>query len=224
MRVQYNIRIRCESYHREFFANLERGLSAESCGGKTHDTASIGGLVTIGPLALSLFLSGLNVSEVRKICSEHLQLTHPVSHLQRISESYVTLLGRLLETNTKDFAERIKEISIESIGINIEELVRRQLSDEMVVGGKFSSACYITDSWPSVLYLALKYIGDPKRALLVNANLGGDNVHRGVVLGTILGLASFSDPVPFYDELTESEAITREIVTLCSLSQSLDVS
>ena len=214
-----------ESYHREFFANLERGLPAESCGGKTHDTASIGGLVTIGPLALSLFLSGLNVSEVRKICSEHLQLTHPDSHLRRISESYVTLLGRLLlETNTKDFAERIKEISIESIGINIEELVRRQLSDEMVVGGKFSSACYITDSWPSVLYLALKYIDDPKKALLVNANLGGDNVHRGVVLGTILGLASISDPVPFYDELTESEAITREIEMLCSSSQSSEVS
>ena len=102
--------------------------------------------------------------------------------------------------------------------------MRRQLSDEMVVGGKFSSACYITDSWPSVLYLALKYIDDPKKALLVNANLGGDNVHRGVVLGTILGLASFSDPAPFYDELTESEANFREIEMLCSSSQSLEAS
>ena len=214
-----------ESYHREFFANLKRGLPVENCGGKTHDTASIGGLVTIGPLALSLFLSGLNVSEARKICSEHLKLTHPDSDLLRISESYVTLLGGLLiETNMKDCAERIKEISIESIGINMEELLRRQVSDGMIVGGKFSSACYITDSWPSVLYLALKYIDDPKKALLVNANLGGDNVHRGVVLGTILGLTSFLDPVPFYDKLTESEAITREIEMLCSASQSLEVS
>ena len=69
-----------------------------------------------------------------------------------------------------------------------------------------------------------RYIDDPKKALLVNANLGGDNVHRGVVLGTILGLASFSDPIPFYDELTESKAISREIEMLCSSSQSLKTS
>ncbi len=210
-----------ESYHREFFANLERGLLPENCGGKTHDTASIGGLVMIGPLALSLFLSGLKISEVKNICSEHLQLTHPDRDLLRVSESYVKLLGGLLfENDANDLAELIEIISLESTGKSTKKLMQEQRSDGMIVGGKFSSACYITDSWPSVLYLALKYIEDPRKALLINANLGGDNVHRGIILGTILGLARPSDTIPFYDELIENVTITKEIEMLCKSSQS----
>ena len=40
-----------ESYHRGF-ANLEQGRPAHKCGAVTHDTASIGGLVTIAPIVL----------------------------------------------------------------------------------------------------------------------------------------------------------------------------
>ncbi len=211
-----------ESYHREFFANLERGLPPENCGGKTHDTASIGGLVMIGPLALSLFLSGLQVSEVKKICSEHLQLTHPDRDLRRVSESYVKLLGGLLfENDVNNLAELIEVVAIESTGKSMKKLVQEQQPDGMIIGGKFSAACYITDSWPCVLYLALKYIKDARKALLTNANLGGDNVHRGIVLGTILGLVRPSDTIPFYDELVENEAITREIEMFYTSSQSL---
>ena len=211
-----------ESYHREFFANLERGLPPENCGGKTHDTASIGGLIMIGPLALSLFLSGLEISEVKKICSEHLQLTHPDRDLLRVSESYVKLLGGLLFTNdVNDLAELIEISALESTGKSMKKLVQGQQPDGMIVGGKFSAACYITDSWPGVLYLALKYIEDPRKALLINANLGGDNVHRGIVLGTLLGLVKPSDTIPFYDELTENGAITREIEMFYKSSQSL---
>ena len=211
-----------ESYHREFFANLDYGLPPENCGGKTHDTASIGGLVTIGPLALSLFLSGLKLPEVRKICSEHLKLTHPDEHLQHISDSYVTLLEGLLFMNKEnDSAELIEVVGEASTGISMKELIQRHWSDSEVVGAKFSSACYITDSWPSVLYLVSKYLGDPKRALLVNANLGGDNVHRGAVLGTILGLVRPLEAVSFFNQLIENEALTREIEMFCKSSQSL---
>ena len=103
----------------------------------------------------------------------------------------------------------------------MKKLVQEQQPDGMIIGGKFSAACYITDSWPGVLYLALKYMEDPRKALLVNANLGGDNVHRGIVLGALLGLVKPSDTIPFYDELTENEAITREIEMFYKSSQSL---
>jgi ADP-ribosylglycohydrolase len=33
----------------------------------------------------------------------------------------------------------------------------------------------------------LKYHNDPEKALVVNTNLGGDNVYRGGVLGALLG-------------------------------------
>ena len=42
-----------ESYHRGFFANLSAGKNRNKCGAVTHDTASIGGLVTIAPIVIS---------------------------------------------------------------------------------------------------------------------------------------------------------------------------
>lgn len=61
--------------------------------------------------------------------------------------------------------------------------------DEKVVGSHFSPACYVEDSVPALIYLALKYHHDPKTALIVNTNLGGDNAGRGSVLGALLGAA-----------------------------------
>lgn len=59
--------------------------------------------------------------------------------------------------------------------------------DERVIGQRFSTACYVEDSVPATIYLALKYHDDPERGLIANTNLGGDNVHRGALLGALLG-------------------------------------
>ena len=136
-----------------FFANLASGIPPEKCGGKTHDTASVGGLVTIGPLALSLLLSGLGLSEVQATCAEHLQLTHPDESLKKVSDSYIALLkGLLFMTSTADLEALIESTALSSNQESIKGLVDRPVPDGMVVGRKFSSACYITDSWPSILY------------------------------------------------------------------------
>jgi hypothetical protein len=70
------------------------------------------------------------------------------------------------------------------------------LPDEVVVGRLLSPACYVDDAVPATLYLALKYARDPERALIVNTNLGGDNCHRGAVLGALLGAAHGPDAWP----------------------------
>jgi ADP-ribosylglycohydrolase len=59
--------------------------------------------------------------------------------------------------------------------------------DEKVVGHRLSTACYIQDAVPAVVYLAMKYHHDPGQALIVCTNLGGDNVGRNSVLGALLG-------------------------------------
>jgi hypothetical protein len=59
--------------------------------------------------------------------------------------------------------------------------------DEVVVGMRLSPACYVDDSVPAVLYLALKYHDDLRQGLIANTNLGGDNAYRGAVLGALLG-------------------------------------
>jgi len=50
-----------------------------------------------------------------------------------------------------------------------------------------STACYVEDAVPAVVYLALKYHDEPEKALIVNTNLGGDNAGRGSILGAFLG-------------------------------------
>lgn len=42
-------------------------------------------------------------------------------------------------------------------------------------------------SYPSLIHFAGKYTGDFERGLLANANCGGENVHRGIVLGALIG-------------------------------------
>jgi len=71
----------------------------------------------------------------------------------------------------------------------IEQIQRNRLSDLDVIGRLLSPACYIDQSLPAVLYLAARYADDFEAALIANANAGGDNCHRGAVLGAILGAA-----------------------------------
>ena len=68
--------------------------------------------------------------------------------------------------------------------------------DETVIGKYFSTACYVEDAVPAVIYLALKYHQDPEKALTVNTNLGGDNAGRGAVLGALLGAAHGTEKFP----------------------------
>lgn len=61
--------------------------------------------------------------------------------------------------------------------------------DEKVIGQRFSPACYIKDAFPAALYLAWKYHHDFSAGIIANANVGGDNCHRGAVVGALLGAA-----------------------------------
>ena len=88
----------------------------------------------------------------------------------------------------------------------------------MFVGRMFSSACYITDSWPSVLYLAYKYHASFMNGLIANTNLGGDNVHRGSVLGVILSLAIGNTDVRQFEKLRNAHKIQSVIEELIGLT------
>lgn len=50
-------------------------------------------------------------------------------------------------------------------------------------------ACYIAESMPASLYLAWKYHDNFDAGILANAMVGGDNCHRGAVVGSLLGAA-----------------------------------
>ena len=68
--------------------------------------------------------------------------------------------------------------------------------DEVVIGHRVSPACYIADAFPASLYLAWKYADNFEAGVIANANVGGDNCHRGAVLGAMLGAAAGTDRMP----------------------------
>ena len=206
-----------ESYHRGFFANYAQGRKPEKCAMKTHDTASIGGLVTIAPLVFSERLKGANEYAIQTTCREHLALTHPDDSLMQVCDHYVNLLCGLMEGPDESGTKTLlAEAGKRSSGFDVSDLVKRNLPDHQVVGNMFSRACYISDSWPVVLYLAYKYYNDPWQAIKVNTNLGGDNVHRGMVLGALLGLQSDTVADKWFHRLVSHSEIGHEIDALIS--------
>jgi ADP-ribosylglycohydrolase len=209
-----------ESYHRGFFANLESGKAKDRCGAVTHDTPSIGGLVTIAPIVLAERLQGIPMIEVQGHCLQHLYLTHPDEDLAYICAVYVELLDALLFREENQAPEELlARAARTSMSLDLPDLVRAARSDLEIIGGRFSPACYISGAWPGVLYLAYKYAGEPKTALLANTNLGGDNVHRGSVLGVILGLMNADTINEYFDRLVAQKQISAEISGLLAQSE-----
>jgi len=95
----------------------------------------------------------------------------------------------------------------------VERALAGELSDLEVIGRRLSPACYIDQSFPAVLYLAARYAGDFEGALVANTNVGGDNCHRGAVLGAILGAAHGMGAIPprWLAGLAERAALETEI-------------
>jgi ADP-ribosylglycohydrolase len=210
-----------ESYHRGFFANLESGQPKDRCGAVTHDTPSIGGLVSIAPLVLAERLQGVALSEVQEHCQRHLYLTHPDQELAQICAVYVELLDALLfREQGQPVDELLYQAAKTSIGLDLPALLKNSRSDRSIVGGQFSPACYISGAWPSVLYLAAKYASDQRSALIANTNLGGDNVHRGMILGALLGLAKAATVNDWFDQLLDRIELSEEIDALLTISGS----
>lgn len=206
-----------ESYHRGFFANLQRGLPPARCAMVTHDTPSVGGLVTVATLVFAEVLRGTSEADIRALCRQHVSLTHPDDTLLAVCDSYVSLLCALLAgASEAEFETLLVQAGKGACGLDVAGLVAKQLPDQQVVGQLYSPACYISDAWPVILYLTYKYHRDPWQALLVNTNLGGDNVHRGMVLGAILGLRSGAAAARGFNRLAAADVLGEEIDALIS--------
>ena len=203
-----------ESYHRGFFANLEQGIPAEKCGAVTHDTASIGAFVSVTPLAIVEAAKNTALNEIQQLCRKHLYLTHPDESLASVCDVYVELIYKLAHREHESPKDILDEVARNSAGLNLSSLMAKNKSDIEVVGRMYSPACYISDAWPAVLYSAYRYADNPKKALMANTNVGGDNVHRGFVLGAILGLMHGAEIMPWFSELTDTKKLNSLIDSL----------
>lgn len=182
-----------EECHRGFFTRYAQGHPPDACAG---EDIHIGGLAGVAGIAVAY--RG-DLAEARRRAVEHVALTHAGRLVREATEAYVEILVNVL--HGADLVGEIRRVTTDErrfpawlCAHPLESWQR--LADETVVGQQLSPACYLEDSFPAVLYLAWKYSSDFERALVVNTNLGGDNCHRGGVLGALLGAAAGEAGIP----------------------------
>ena len=227
-----------ESYHRDFFTNYSLGKKPMKCAGKEdHNSASMGAFVSLPILIIYLHYSKASRNEVIQKCITHIKLTHTSESLNEFAVVYVNLMLDILsfpihpipESNLIDLFAKAGTQIPEKGPVDIPSLLNQygneDSKDSDVVGRFYSSACYISDSLPSILFLGAKYSRHGiLKGLLANANVGGDNCHRGAALGALLGAAfgfKSIDPV-WIKGLFDEPKLTVEIQNFITTIESKD--
>jgi ADP-ribosyl-[dinitrogen reductase] hydrolase len=177
-----------EECHRKFFTAYARGTRPRKCGGSD---IHIGGLAHVG--VLTAFLGG-DGEATRGAVREHVELTHRGPEVLTAAEVLVRILGAVLA------GMGLREAIFAHGSDWLSESTARKWSrepDEVVIGRRVSPACYVADAFPASLYLAWKYADDFEGGMIANTHVGGDNCHRGAVVGALLGAAAGVDRIPF---------------------------
>ena len=167
-----------EEYHRHFFTNLASGRKPINCGVKD---VHIGGLAMVPALVAAL---GPRHPDLRRIVRVHVGLTHKDDEVLLAADALTRMLVRVAAGD--DLREAILEQGSDWISAAKLRDWDKQ-PDRTVVGRMLSSACYIPDAFPAALFLAWRHAGDFKAGVTANAAVGGDNCHRGAVVGALLG-------------------------------------
>jgi ADP-ribosyl-[dinitrogen reductase] hydrolase len=96
----------------------------------------------------------------------------------------------------------------------------QEQSEQEVIKHLFANACYPEHGLPLLLYLAGGHNVDVEATLLANANAGGDNVHRGMVLGLIVGASNDEIPGHLKQGLIEFDDLQNEIDAFAEVAMS----
>ncbi len=171
-----------EEYHRGFFDHLAQGRDPRSCG---LVDVHIGGIVAVPALIAALDLLNSAADEIdENTVRSHVELTH---HGPDIDSAAIALTRMLLAVaGGKSVREAIEAYGNGYIGKKkLEKFAKKE--DRWIIGQHFSPACYLPESFTASLCLAWKYADDFSSGILANVHCGGDNCHRGVVVGALLG-------------------------------------
>jgi ADP-ribosyl-[dinitrogen reductase] hydrolase len=171
-----------EEYHRAFFNNYAKGKAPKVCG---IEDEHIGGLATVPALIAGLV--GTPLPELRKAVQIHVALTHKHEGVLRAADTLTLLLAEVAAGVS--LRDAMRKHSSDWLSPTKAEAWQKTEPDEQVIGQRFSPACYIAESMPAALYLAWKYHDRFAEGLTANAMVGGDNCHRGAVVGALLGAA-----------------------------------
>ncbi|MFP4388930.1 MAG: ADP-ribosylglycohydrolase family protein [Desulfococcaceae bacterium] len=170
-----------EEYHRAFFTRYAQGYPPKKCGIPEKHISGLIGLVPI------LVFHRDRPDRAREAALEHMKLTHRGEKMERAARFLFDILLPVLGGD--DLRGTLEAAIDRQDNPYYGHSFRKWLDqpDEWIVGARVSSACYVPESVPAVIYLALKYHDRPEEGLIANTNLGGENAARGAVLGALLG-------------------------------------
>jgi len=172
----------CSSYHRLFFQRRATGIALRDCpSNDNHNVDSIDGLVM--PSVVLLATAEMPMERAIPLAQESVRVTRNSPRVEQFVVEHATLLRAVLEG--------------QPVGRVAQRAATRLLGQAMDVSEPDPVvACYIDENYVSLLHFAAKYGHDFRTALLANANAGGENVHRGLVLGALMGAQAGASGIP----------------------------
>lgn len=174
-----------EEYHRAFFDNYAKGMAPTDCG---IDDLHIGGLSQVPCLLAGLIETGVTSLDRQLLQVErHTRLTHRNQYVSKAAAAMTRILysiGEGLDLRTA------LECHAKPWASSGQFATWTQFPDRTVIGRHLTMACYLPESFTASLYLCWKYADDFSAGILANAHAGGDNCHRGAVVGAVLGAAN----------------------------------
>ncbi len=193
--------------HRMFFANLIfNELSPKDCpDNDSHNVDAMDGLVLPTIVALSMD------SEVVKKSEACAGVTRKSKILEQIAGQWSEVVVGALGSSTAAFSESLANFAKQTI---------RRSPDPRVNEARTMSACYLGSSLPGLIDMVAKHAPKSQTdgnavwdALVANANVGGENVHRASAMGAVLGARAGYDALPtkLMDGLYAKDDLEHEI-------------
>ncbi len=106
--------------------------------------------------------------------------------------------------------EQMWKIHTEFSDEYLDEILPNATDDSMITK-RFATACYPEHGVPLIMYFLYKNHFDFTSSLFDNANAGGDNVHRGMILGLLSGACATEIPEHLKKSLLKYKEIKKEI-------------
>lgn len=169
------------SVHRKYFENLASGKDPKT---NACPDAHIGDIVMFLPLILE-GIAGLDAAHRRifKALSYFCTGETAPNTTYFVSEC-ISLMARGAKLEDVLFSIMTPDRHF-SLAYPYRRWIKNKEEDTAInMMGRFAR---LEESIPLSIYLALKYSGDIKKALLVNANIGGETTGRGALIGMLMG-------------------------------------
>lgn len=236
-----------ELYVRDWFESYSKGLPPELCANTQRERWSIGshgGIIR--PLVLSLTSNsydalGIAVSHQQlthrsQNVSSALGILVPLlSGLLKGDDPMDTLKGymkyvSLIKIHGEELSKRYSQakgpgnipktdmwkIHTEYSDEHLSDIIDTA-TDENMITTRFATSCYPEHGVPLILYFLHKNSFEFTPSVLDNTNAGGDNVHRGMILGLLAGATASSIPQELQTSLVNYEDIKKEIDAFVSV-------